>query len=352
MALPVSGKTYTFTCVGASPRVLNLYYLNSIANGQNVCLWTPDGSLEQQWKYSGGKLLSMRGTSFALDKYTVSGNENNNNADIWTANDPTNQNIVFEVVSGNTVMIKLSSSGLYLTAYNNANGSDIGKKTTSSGNVFWAVKKTDPTNNKPSTMQQWIFKEVGGSSGGTQVTVTGMPAGIYANNTEYFHPQSGMKNGTWAANNGAYIQQKVKAYYKKIYKVDPTSTSQYLYNFFGAKLTGYKSYHIGLDVFHGAGSNVYSAHKGTVIKAGKTTSNEVAIYDGSRTYYYLHMDNLKVREGDVVSVGTQLGVEGKNGWADGYHVHLEVFNGKYTGGPNNTPTIDQNITAICPYDYI
>lgn len=355
MALPVSGKTYTFTCVGASPRVLNLYYLNSIANGQNVCLWTPDGSLEQQWKYSGGKLLSMRGTSFALDKYTVSGNANNNNADIWTANDPTNQNIIFEAVSGNTVMIKLSSSGLYLTAYNNANGSDTGKKTTSSGNVFWAVKKTDPTNNKPSNMQQWTFKEVDGGSvtPGSQVTVTGMPAGIYANNTEYFHSQSGMKNGTWAANNGAYIEQKVKAYYKKIYGVAPTSNNQCLYNLFGAKLTNRSTYHIGLDVYHGAGSTVKSAHSGEVIYTTSGSHHGIGIYDGNRTYYYLHMNNVKVKVGDRVTAGiTILGEEGMAGDASGYHVHLEVFNGRQANGPQATPTINGIIPSISPYNYI
>lgn len=159
MATPVANKVYTFTCAGATSRVLNLYYPNSIANGQNVCLWTADGSLEQQWKYSGNKLLSMRNTGYALDKYTVAGNANNNNADVWTANDATNQNLVFEAVSGNTVRIKLSSSGLYLTAVSNANGTSGGKTSTSAGNVYWAAKNTS---NK---MQQWTFKEVGGSSG-------------------------------------------------------------------------------------------------------------------------------------------------------------------------------------------
>lgn len=184
MALPVSGKVYTFTCAGASSRVLNLYYPNSIANGQNVCLWTADGSLEQQWKYSNNKLLSMRGTSFALDKYTVSGNANNNNADIWTSNDPTNQNIVFESVSGNTVKIKLSSSSLYLTAYNNANGTSSGKTPTSAGNVFWAA-------NKSSTLQQWTFKEVGGSSGGdtpAEGMATNFPTKSFYSTTNKLYP--------------------------------------------------------------------------------------------------------------------------------------------------------------------
>ena len=160
MALPISGKTYVFICDGArsedKPKALNLYYSGSIVNGQNVCLWTQDGSLEQQWKFDGSKLLNMRNTRYALDKYTVAGNANNNNADVWEANDPTNQNIVFEAVSGNIVKIKLASSGLYLTAFSDTHGNNTDKTSTSDGNVFWAAKKA-------SKLQQWEFVEVGGS---------------------------------------------------------------------------------------------------------------------------------------------------------------------------------------------
>ena len=160
MALPISGKTYMFICDGArsgdKPKTLNLYYPGSIVNGQNVCLWTKDDSLEQQWRFNGSKLLNMRNTRYALDKYTVAGNANNNNADVWEANDPTNQNIVFEAVSGNIVKIKLASSGLYLTAYNDAHGNNTNKTPTSTGNIFWASKKA-------SKLQQWEFVEVGGS---------------------------------------------------------------------------------------------------------------------------------------------------------------------------------------------
>ena len=160
MALPISGKKYVFICDGARSdgkvKTLNLYYPGSIVNGQNVCLWTKDGSLEQQWKFDGSKLLNMRNTRYALDKYTVAGNANNNNADVWEANDPTNQNIVFEAVSGNIVKIKLVSSGLYLTAFSDAHGDNTHKTPTSTGNVFWAAKKT-------SKLQQWEFVEVGGS---------------------------------------------------------------------------------------------------------------------------------------------------------------------------------------------
>lgn len=160
MALPISGKKYVFICDGARSdkevKALNLYYSGSIVNGQNVCLWKKDDSLEQEWKFDGSKLLNMRNTRYALDKYTVAGNANNNNADVWEANDPTNQNIVFEAVSGNIVKIKLVSSGLYLTAFSNAPGDNTHKTPTSAGNVFWAAKNT-------SKLQQWEFVEIGGS---------------------------------------------------------------------------------------------------------------------------------------------------------------------------------------------
>lgn len=353
MALPISGKKYVFICDGArsedKPKALNLYYSGSIVNGQNVCLWTQDGNLEQQWKFDGSKLLNMRNTRYALDKYTVAGNANNNNADVWEANDPTNQNIVFEAVSGNIVKIKLVSSGLYLTAFSDAHGNNTNKTPTSTGNVFWAAKKT-------SKLQQWEFVEVGGSvdpEPGEMVTVTNMPNGIYDNNIEYFHPQSGMKNGTWAQNNGSYIQNKIKAYYKTIYGVEPSSTGNYLYNLFGAKLIGRNDYHIGVDICHGFGSKITSAHSGKVIKAGSTPSNEVAIYDGKRTYYYLHMNDRYVEKGnDVIAGKTVLGTEGEKGWATGPHLHLEIFNGKDTSGPKNTPLVNEAIPSICPYDYI
>lgn len=351
MSLPVSGKTYTFECLGAEGMFLNLYYSNGVSDGQNVILWEGDGSLEQQWKYNGSKLLTVRNTNFALDKYTFSGSANNNNADVWTANDPTNQNIVFVATSsGNDVVkIKLASSNMYLTAYGFENGTSGGKTPTSTGNVYW-------TSSDKATMQQWIFREVGGSvdpEPGEMITVTNMPSGIYSNDTEYFHPQSGMVNGTWVQNNGSYIQNKIKNYYKTIYGVEPDSADQYLYNLFGAKLTGRNDYHIGVDIWHGSGSKITSAHSGTVIKAGNTDSNEVAIYDGERTYYYLHMKDRYVEQGDTVIAGkTVLGTEGQAGWATGSHLHLEVFDGQDFAGPKDTPLVNESIPSICPYDYI
>lgn len=74
--------------------------------------------------------------------------------------------------------------------------------------------------------------------------------------------------------------------------------------------------------------------------------HRIEIYDGNRTYYYLYMNNVKVKVGDRVTTGiTILGEEGMAGDASGYH-------GKQAKGPQNPVSITGTIPSICPYDYI
>lgn len=354
-----NNATYRFICRADTERALNVYgSTGSIPSPlKNVCLYdsSPSDSC-QQWIYkekNGNKYFVCKmNPELALDMYTgsVSG-QNNVNAHVYGPS--ATSYLAFEDTDSGYIKIKLARySNKYLTANQGDNGDNDGRTTHDPGNVYWyAGGLTDHS-------QEWkpILVDDGGSvdpEPGEMVTVTNMPNGIYDNNTEYFHPQSGMKNGTWAQNNGSYIQNKIKAYYKTIYGVEPSSTGNYLYNLFGAKLTGRNDYHIGVDICHGFGSKITSAHSGKVIKAGSTPSNEVAIYDGKRTYYYLHMNDRYVEKGDDVIAGkTVLGTEGEKGWATGPHLHLEIFNGKDTSGPKNTPLVNEAIPSICPYDYI
>ena len=53
-----------------------------------------------------------------------------------------------------------------------------------------------------------------------------MPSGAgYANNTEYFHPDSGMVPGTWASNGGSTKENQIKQFYKIVYNqtTDPSN---------------------------------------------------------------------------------------------------------------------------------
>ena len=157
-----SNSVYTFQNAG-SGKMLNLY--GSASDGKNVVQYTADGSDEQRWKYTGNKLLTMRNTNFALDRYRGSGSYNN--ADVWTessSNDDDQK--VFIQVNSNTHTCRIvllstldTANQLYLTAYGSGNGTASGKSSTSNGNVFWAAPTYDD-------YQNWYYTEEGSSSGG------------------------------------------------------------------------------------------------------------------------------------------------------------------------------------------
>ncbi len=372
MALPVPGRVYTFLNAGAiinegtndeAFRALNLYYANSssLTNGQNVCLWTQDSSTEQQWRYEGGKLINMRSSStkFVLDHlYDAATTSHENNADIWadTTTEDAHQLIDF-VDSGygnGTVRIKLRNQNLYLTAVNNANGTNAGKSSTANGNVYWTTKKS-------SLLQTWFFEEISAVNSGSEITITAMPVNAnYTNRTEYFHPFSGLRNGTWEYNGGSEIEEKMYSLFESVFKTSPTQNNQYLYNLYGAKVTGTTKYHIGVDVWLYDGADIYAATGGEVVKYQDdfddtdVGSNAIAIYDSENnvTWYYLHMRNrASLSEEQVIAAGTKLGKQSDAGWADGSHLHIEIYEGRYTSGPHNPPTLSGTTNALCPYPY-
>ena len=154
-------SVYTFQNAG-SGKMLNLY--GSASDGKNVVQYTADGSDEQRWKYTGNKLLTMRNTNFALDRYRGSGSYNN--ADVWTESSSENsdQCVYIRGYSDGTCHIVLASTlgdqdELRLTAYGSGNGTASGKSSTSNGNVFWAAPTYDD-------YQNWYYTEEGSSSGG------------------------------------------------------------------------------------------------------------------------------------------------------------------------------------------
>lgn len=350
----VNGATYRLVNRADAARSLNVFGSSGSTPPSltNVCLYGTDvNDLCQQWIYkeSGTKkyFVSKANPSLALDMFTGStAGQRNINAHVYAPSDTSY--ISYKETSLGYIRIWLSDYvDKYLTG-NRGDGSNSGRTDDDQGNVYWAKGKENDYR------QEW--KPMLVSGGGTpdpgkDITVTGMPLG----NTEKFHPGSGMVNGTWSQNNGSYIERKLKNFYKTVFKNEPASYNPYLYNLYGARLTGRNDYHIGIDIYRNEGDSVYTAHSGTVIKADTvgTSSGEVAIYDGKRTYYYLHMTNIAVKVGDTVTAGiTKLGSEGQVGWATGPHLHLEVFDGKRTDGPKPTPKIYEDIPAICPYDYI
>ena len=96
----------------------------------------------------------------------------------------------------------------------------------------------------------------------------------------------------------------------------------------------------------------FSLTTGTVIAAGGDTYNTIAVYDAvaNLTTLYAHARRVDVRVGQLVRVGTQLGIQGNAGLSndptDREHVHVEVRSSRRTRlGCGAIHTID-------PFNYL
>ena len=96
----------------------------------------------------------------------------------------------------------------------------------------------------------------------------------------------------------------------------------------------------------------FSLTTGTVIVAGGGTYNTIAVYDAvaNLTTLYAHARRVDVRVGQLVRVGTRLGIQGNAGLSndptDREHVHVEVRSGRRTRlGCGAIHTID-------PFNYL
>lgn len=108
------------------------------------------------------------------------------------------------------------------------------------------------------------------------------------------------------------------------------------------------NYHNGLDLGANARTPIYASKAGTVIESldgvtGSTpsTGNYVKILHDDGTYTrYLHMtvNSVKVKKGDRVEQGQQIGAVGTTGSSTGNHLHFEIY--------------DSSKNLVDPYNYI
>ena len=143
----------------------------------------------------------------------------------------------------------------------------------------------------------------------------------------------------WPFANGAgYITQDLGVNYG--------GTSSYLY--------GGNSDHLGNDIStvggYGPGSNVLALDGGTVhsvqnwngSKSGNQSYGNCVVVNHGNGYFsrYAHLYSISVSQGQSVSKGQQLGVEGNTGNSFGTHLHLEIRTGSEWG------------TVLNPQNYI
>lgn len=87
-------------------------------------------------------------------------------------------------------------------------------------------------------------------------------------------------------------------------------------------------HHTGLDFVVKTGTDVHAAASGVVVKAGSEGAygNAITIKhaDGMKTMY-AHLNKIKVKVGQEVTVGETIGKSGSTGNSTGPHLHFEVI---------------------------
>ena len=110
----------------------------------------------------------------------------------------------------------------------------------------------------------------------------------------------------------------------------------------GSRLQPYlKAYvdHDGLDFIVSQGEPVYASAAGkvsSVVKSGKGKGNTVTItHPGGYVTVYCHLSTMKVKQGQNVKLGQQIGTVGTTGNAFAPHLHYEVLLDGRTMDPVN-----------------
>lgn len=86
-------------------------------------------------------------------------------------------------------------------------------------------------------------------------------------------------------------------------------------------------YHRGVDIAGDLGDAIFASADGRVNLAKNLISsgNTVIISHGLGVYTaYFHMDELRVRHGDIVKKGELIGLQGTTGFSNGVHLHFEL----------------------------
>ena len=89
-----------------------------------------------------------------------------------------------------------------------------------------------------------------------------------------------------------------------------------------------EAFHTGVDFVLAAGSSVYAAAAGTVVKATSSDSygNFIIIRHDKRLMTSCsHLEQLLVKEGDRIEAGQLIGTVGSTGLSTGPHLHFEVL---------------------------
>jgi murein DD-endopeptidase MepM/ murein hydrolase activator NlpD len=92
-------------------------------------------------------------------------------------------------------------------------------------------------------------------------------------------------------------------------------------------------HHMGIDLAVPLNTPLYAPFAGKVVHAGPMEGYGIAVMIDTGFGYLLlgHLNQANVRVGDMVRVGSQLGLSGNTGFSTGPHLHIEMrdYNGNY-----------------------
>ena len=116
----------------------------------------------------------------------------------------------------------------------------------------------------------------------------------------------------------AVIESRIAPFINKKFTITGT---QYYYS-------GSGNPHGGLDLSTGSNDNLYSMVNGKVLSVSFESSygNYIIIQDSTTgdSFLYAHMKSVSVIQGQTITMGQLVGIEGRTGNATGIHVHLEL----------------------------
>ncbi|MCC6597954.1 MAG: LysM peptidoglycan-binding domain-containing M23 family metallopeptidase [Alphaproteobacteria bacterium] len=123
---------------------------------------------------------------------------------------------------------------------------------------------------------------------------------------------------------------------KIVARTPPRASSKFMQPVSGRVVSGYGSkadglHNDGINIAAPRGTQVQAAENGVVVYAGselKGSGNLVLIrHDGRWMTAYAHMDSIKVKRGDTVKRGQQIGAVGSTGSVDTPQLHFEIRRG-------------------------
>ncbi len=110
-----------------------------------------------------------------------------------------------------------------------------------------------------------------------------------------------------------------------------------------------RTFHKGMDFTAETGTPIFATGNGTVVSAGWQRGYGYTV-DIDHGYDYLtryaHMDKIKVKKGQKVNRGDEIGLVGNTGKSTGPHLHYEV---RYKGEPQNP--INYYFMDLSPEEY-